>query len=343
MELTSQIFLARILAARGQLRRAYPIYQPLVELTGPIPVLALVHLDVSALHYEWNELEPCKLHIDRSIAISKQTRNKEFQMAGHMQLARLRLMNQEIDGAEQELLKAEQLLRQASVTPLNRARCAALHVMVSLARENLAEAEQWVDLSGNHADVHPFYPFLGLASVRLLLAKNHKAQARAILQHCEAEAVRAGWDYGLIAVRLFQVLAAETKEAALGVLINVLQTTQSNGFVRSFADMGEALGPLLQEAVLQGGDPEYIGQIRNALRMSKSETAPDQSGLVEPLSERELEVLRLVASGFSNREIARQLILSLGTVKTHIHNVYGKLGVRNRVEAIERARLLALF
>ena len=343
VELTSRIFLARILAARGQLQRAYQAYQPLAALTESIPILALAHLDLSTLYYEWNELAQCKSHIDQSIVISERTRNLEFQISGYMQMARLMLANGDVGGAEEALFKAEQLLLKASVTPLNRARFAAIKAQVCLVQDDFDGAELWAGQAGDHADVHPFYPFLGLTPARLLLARNRKAQARTVLQACKEKAEQAGWVYGLVAVRVLQTVAAEQRDAAIGYLSEALRMTHSDGFIRSYADAGESFDLLLREAALNGANPEYIRKIREAVCTNIPGTVPDQSGLIEPLSERELEVLRLVASGLSNREIASQLILSLGTVKTHIHNIYGKLGVRNRVEAIARARTLTLF
>ena len=84
--------------------------------------------------------------------------------------------------------------------------------------------------------------------------------------------------------------------------------------------------------------PDYVGQILSAYAAGTKSTLP----LVEPLSERELEVLRLITAGLSNREIAEKLIISTGTAKTHVHNVCGKLGVRNRTEAATRAKELGL-
>ena len=86
---------------------------------------------------------------------------------------------------------------------------------------------------------------------------------------------------------------------------------------------------------------DYVGEILAVI--GKTAKTSLTSELVEPLSEREIEVLRLLVAGLSNREIAGKLVLSLGTVKTHIHNIYGKLGVRNRAEAIARTRELELL
>jgi LuxR family maltose regulon positive regulatory protein len=121
-------------------------------------------------------------------------------------------------------------------------------------------------------------------------------------------------------------------------LADGLKSSQTEGFIRSYVDTGFGLIPLLQEAARRGISPDYIGRILNAYGHGKKLTVR----LVEPLSERELEVLRLMTAGLSNREIAEKLIISMGTAKTHVHNVCGKLEVRNRTEAAIRAKELSL-
>jgi LuxR family maltose regulon positive regulatory protein len=143
-------------------------------------------------------------------------------------------------------------------------------------------------------------------------------------------------------VRVLQSLAAPTHAQAFVFLAEALAMAQPEGFIRIFADAGEPLMPLLQEATLRGVMPEYVGKIMAAIKGRPRPMTPGPSPLVEPLSEREIEVLRLVAAGLSNREIAKKLVISPGTAKTHIHNVCSKLGVRNRTEAAMHAKELGL-
>ena len=94
-------------------------------------------------------------------------------------------------------------------------------------------------------------------------------------------------------------------------------------YLRIFADHGEKLIPVLQEVAVRGKAVEYVGEILKIIGVKPASIAG--TGLVEPLSAREMEVVRLLVAGLSNREIAAQLVLSLGTVKTHIHNIYGRI------------------
>ena len=114
--------------------------------------------------------------------------------------------------------------------------------------------------------------------------------------------------------------------------------------------MGEKLIPLLREAIRQGIFPEYARRILDVMveeteiagTSTLTSDANGQSSLIEPLSDRELEVLQLVTEGMSNREIAEKLYISTGTAKTHVHNLCGKLGVRNRTEAALKGKELGV-
>ena len=143
-------------------------------------------------------------------------------------------------------------------------------------------------------------------------------------------------------MRILQSLAANTIDEALSFLTDALRMGRPEGFTRSFVDAGKKIIPLLHEAALRGIKSEYVGQILAAFRVEHRQELPGMTKLAEPLSEREIEVLRLVTAGLSNREIARKLFISPGTAKTHIHNLCGKLGVRNRIEAAVRAKELGL-
>ncbi|MEA3441400.1 MAG: LuxR C-terminal-related transcriptional regulator [Chloroflexota bacterium] len=342
-ELTAIIFQNRLLAAQGQLQDAYQAYLPVIEMGRQIPILALAHLDLGALHYEWNELEECEQSIKESLTISERTRNGEFQISGYMQMARLRLAEGNLGAALNHLQHSDRLLQEYSVTPLTRLRCAALHVQIALEQENLAGAHSWAEQAGDQADAHPFYPFLGLSEPRLLLAQHQYTQAKNALDTSLEKAEDAGWVYGALTIRTMRSLAAGLEGDALSTLIPALKQAQPEGYIRSFADLGRSLIPLLHEAARRGVTPAYVGKILAAMETKPKERGVGKPALIEPLSEREMEVMRLVAAGLSNRQIARQLIISLGTVKTHIHNIYAKLEVRNRTQAVARAREIQLI
>jgi LuxR family maltose regulon positive regulatory protein len=340
VELTAQIFLNRVLAASGQLREAFVAYQPLAAIDRPIPVLALVHMDVATLYYEWNDLQAARHHLEKCLAIAAQTASGEFLISGHTQMARLFLAQNDMQNSLEELSRAEQMLATQTVTPLNRARTAAVRVQAALRRDDLEGAALWLEQAGRNADAHPFYPYLGLTPARYLLAQNRKGEALAYLDDCLKRAEQAGWGYGQIAIKVLQAQAARQPDEAQEYLLQALEWAQPAGYVRTFVDAGPSLSPLLEEAALQGANPQYLKTLLSALAHEPSaerESGPITS-LIEPLSERETEVLRLAAAGLSNRQIAAKLIISLGTVKTHMHNIYSKLNASNRTQAVATAR-----
>jgi LuxR family maltose regulon positive regulatory protein len=224
-----------------------------------------------------------------------------------------------------------------------RARNAACHVQIALAQGDLAAAIRWAEQVTEDADGSPFYPLLGLTPARLLLAQKEKAAAADQLEAWYDTAVAAGWQFGVIEVRALQALAAPTPDQALTFLAGALALAEPEGYVRTFVDKGERMAALLRHAAARGTAPDYARRLLGAFSCLPAPYRPLGQPLVEPLSERELEVAALLADGLTYQEIARMLFISLNTVKTHLKNVYGKLGVHGRQEAVAKARALDLL
>jgi LuxR family maltose regulon positive regulatory protein len=136
-------------------------------------------------------------------------------------------------------------------------------------------------------------------------------------------------------------------DQAIATLEKSLTLAESGGFIRTFVDEGPSLASLLYEALSRGISPEYVQCLLAAFPIDEPEqVAPLQATetkLIEPLSERELEVLQLVAEGMTNQEIAARLYISLNTTKVHVRNINSKLGVNSRAKAVVKAKSLGIL
>jgi LuxR family maltose regulon positive regulatory protein len=156
----------------------------------------------------------------------------------------------------------------------------------------------------------------------------------------------AGRTAHVIKVRALQALAYQAQGddgRALSALEQALVLAAPEGYVRTFVDDGEPMARLLRRARAKGIAPEYVSRLLAAFGERTPAAAPLGQALVEPLTEREMEVLRLIAAGLSNREIGDELVVAVSTVKSHINHIYGKLDVKNRTRAVARARTLGLL
>jgi len=337
-------FLGVVQAAQGRLREAAERLRKAIRVGQGSPPTALAYDQLSALLYEWNDLDGAADHLCRGIDLGARSGNVEIQIGGYRLLARLRQAQGNASGALEALRQGDWLIRETDVSPLMRARNAACHVRIALAQRDLAAATRWAERVTEDADDSPFYPLLGLTPARLLLGRNRKAAAAKQLERWYDAAVRAGWRCGVVEVRALQAMAASTCDEALTFLADALVLAESEGYVRTFVDKGPPMADLLRQAATRGTAPEYVASLLAAFEVrGEVSLRPRTQPLVEPLSDRELEVLRLLVDRRTNQEIAQALIISVNTVKTHLKSIYGKLGVHSRQEAVAEARELALL
>jgi LuxR family maltose regulon positive regulatory protein len=187
---------------------------------------------------------------------------------------------------------------------------------------------------------------------RTLIAQERLDDAIRLLQWLFDQAQTRGRTSKTIEILLLQALAYQAggdTNQAMDVLERALNLAEPAGFVRIFTDEGPPMAPLLYEALDRGIEPNYVNRFLQAFPIDEPQQVEpsvsqfSESVYIEPLSEREIEVLQLVAEGLTNSEIAARLILSTYTVKTHTRNIYGKLGVNNRTQAVTKARTLGIL
>jgi LuxR family maltose regulon positive regulatory protein len=182
------------------------------------------------------------------------------------------------------------------------------------------------------------------------LAQGDPSAALAVLEARRQQVEAKGWQDERLKVMVLQAVAFQAhgdKDKAMQVIHDTLVLSAPGGFIRLFVDEGLPMVRLLSEAAALGMIPDYLGKVLSACEAEKQRegisSRPHAQPLLEPLSQRELEVLHLMAQGRSNQEISDQLVLALSTVKGHNRNIFGKLQVQRRTEAVARARELGLL
>jgi LuxR family maltose regulon positive regulatory protein len=262
----------------------------------------------------------------------------------------VKLTTGDIAAAEEYLERARPLVENAPF-PDWIGRFRRLQLECWLAQDRLRAAVDWADamLRGDAHAGRAESETAQLAMARVLIVKADARsldQARALLERLMAVAEAQGRAGVTIETLALQALAHWQRGEAAGALTaleRALRLAQPEGYVRLFAELGLPMARLLQEARSRAVLPEYVEILLAACGADLVFPASVERALPEPLSLREQEVLRLIAAGLTNREIAEALVVSPETVKKHTSSIYGKLGVSNRTTAVTRARDLALL
>lgn len=349
--------LAHLQAVRGQLHQAAGTFGEALQLAGgrragrgqPLPMAAMAFSGLAGLLYEWNDLEAATRHLTQGLEQGELWGNADTLASGYVGLARARQAQGDLDGALEALQRAEQLLREHAVTPTTEARVAASGPRLWLARGNRAAIESWVRQRGLEVAGRLSYvrevEYLALA--RVLLARNEAAEATALLGRLLQAAETAGRQGSAIEILALQALALRARDdipGALAALERALSLAEPEGYARTFLDEGEPMLELLRHAGSRGIAPAYVSRLLAAAGPTAADRAsPAAQPLIDPLSERELEVLQLLAAGLTNQEIARKLVVATGTVKAHTASIYLKLNAHSRSQAVALARELGLL
>jgi LuxR family maltose regulon positive regulatory protein len=261
-------------------------------------------------------------------------------------MARIKQAHDDPDGALVLLGEAERL-RGPDFFP-NVRPVAALQARIRVAQGRLDDAVAWAREQGLSAedDLSYLREYEHITLARVLLARStSNDQAGALLERLLQAADAGGRLGSVIEILVLQALAHQTRNAipaALVPLERALTLAEPEGYVRIFVDEGPSMVTLLDAAAKRGIAPDYARQLVTAFGTAE-EHMPAQQGLIEPLSERELDVLRLLATELDGPEIAYELMVTLNTMRTHTKNIYSKLGVNNRRAAVRRAEELELL
>jgi LuxR family transcriptional regulator, maltose regulon positive regulatory protein len=365
------ITLGAIRIAQARLRDAMRTYEQALQLANQQGAPALrgtadIYVGMSDLERERNNLHAATQHLLHSQQLGEHAGFPQNRYRWRIAMARMREAEGDLDSALTLLDQAERLYMSdfaPNVRPI-----AALKTRVWLAQGRLGEALGWARERGLSAQDQLSYgrEFEHITLARVLLAQhasNHAENsildAMGLLQRLLG-AVEAGERTGnLIEILVLQALAHQAQgniPAALAPLERALALAESEGYVRLFVDEGRAMAHLLREAAARGIMPGYVEKLLAAFPepdkqvasaslspASRTPRPPASRSLVEPLSERELDVLQLLGTDLSGPDIARELMVSLNTLRTHTKNIYDKLGVNSRRAAVHRAEELKLL
>lgn len=341
----------RLRATEGYWRKALVVMEER-ENWGRLdfPVIGWVYIRMGELLYEWNELAEAWSHLSQGLERAELGGDVRALIAGYLIAGRMKLTEGDLDTAANYLERARPLTAEASFSYWT-SRFERLQLELWLEQDSLRTAVVWIDrrlrddVTEEQSENEPVH----VAIARVLIAKGDKASLERasrllarLLQVGEAEG-RTGVIIEVQALQALIYFKRRQHPDALTTLERALRAAEPEGYVRLFADLGLPMARLLQEAHLRAVMPDYVGTLLAAFDTDSALLASTERWLPEPLTPRERETLELIAAGLTNREIAEKLIISPETVKKHASNIYGKLGVHSRIEAIARARELDLL
>ncbi len=309
---------------------------------GPLRGTPDMHLGLGELHFERNELEAAAEQLRASLELGDHLALPQHASRWRVLDARLRTARGDHSGALALLAEAERRY-DTDYSPKARP-VTATTARLRLAAGDIAGAEHWAAGAGLRLDDEPAYlrDYEQLTFARLLLATGRPTDAIGLLQRILAAAEaghRAGNAIEALALLALAHDAAAHTTPALAALEEALTRAGVEGFVRIFLDVGAPMTTLLQTAVRHGRAAEQAAAL---LAAGEAPLSQGQHGLVDELSSREQDVLRLLRSDLSGPEIAAELVVSINTVRTHTKNIFMKLGVTSRRAALRRADELGL-
>jgi len=341
--------LGDIRVAQGRLRDAMSIYKTGLELAQDVTHAETdeLHLGLSELYREWNDLPSASTHLDAIAGSAARTAYTGNRMRWCTAMARVREAQGDLDGALELLGEAEANDRR---DPIPRVRpIPALRARIRLAKGDVHGAMEWASTARLSVDDTLSYlrEFEHITFARLILGRH---EAVRLLDRLASAAEAGGRIGSLIEILVLLALAQHALgnlRPALDSLTRALSLAEPEGYLRVFLDEGSRMRELLRHAITRGLGGEYTRRVLAAFDAPKptaaAPVAAPTAGLLQPLTTRELEILRLIAAGLRNQEIADHLSISAATVKRHIANAYGKLGASHRTAALARAAELKLL
>jgi LuxR family maltose regulon positive regulatory protein len=314
----------------------------------PFPPTGAAYVGMGNILREWNELETATQHLHKGIELISPAGYNSVISQAYSILAFVRQAQGKSDEATEFLQQAEESALKSGAHPVG-ARMPMIRARLWLMQGNLEKATQWAarfEAQREQDNINLAYQRqfteITLARVRLAQGRPDLDLLKQLLQTAQA----AGWQNNVIELLILQALSFSSQgdtAQAVAPLEKALALAEPEGYVRLLVDEGAPMAGLLRIVIKQGIYPAYVGKLQASFMPSASAGKIPSQALIDPLTGRELEVLKLMATGLSNREIAAALVVALGTVAKYSNNIFTKLNVRNRTEAISRAGALDLL
>jgi LuxR family maltose regulon positive regulatory protein len=343
--------LAELWAVQGELHSAADLHRRVLQDADHDPdrqsaVGAMAHVGLGSLHYEWNDLDVASRHFEEGVRRATRWGHLETLKGAYFGLARIRFAEGAVDDAFELLREAEDVARHSNA-PRSIAWVRAMQARLYLAQGEIATAARWAQLSPLQADREPMHAFTGeyATLARLHLAQRKFEDALTLVKRLfdvAASQRRIGFTIELLVLQALVTSATGDGRAALLALRKAIALAAPEGYVRTFLDEGPGVRAILRRGILDNTMPPYLHVVLEAFNRAHVDDAPS---IVHgaPLTRRELEIVQHIAAGESNGEIADHLGVSLPTVKRHVSNIFDKMGVGSRTQAVARARQRGLL
>ena len=363
--------LAITLLAQGRLQETIDLCQEQIHAANEFghsqsPMKGFMMVLFGEALTELNDLSKALDLAINGIELTERSENLLFIGWGYISLMKIQFSRGNLAAVEEIIQKLENLGRESNVPDWIMGLMGIWQVRTWLAQNNLEAASRWANARELNTDIESpllqeidfFTLFDYVVLSRIWIARGQLNEAIKLLKYLLNIADKGERTANMIEILMLQALAYQKlgdPSQSLAALKQSLSIAEPKGFIRIFVDEGAPMAHLIYGISSQANDlaltvsPAYIQRLLNAFpEVEPEQTTPSKvqsttDEWIEPLSERELEVLQLIADGLTNQEIAAQLYLSLNTVKAHTRNIYGKLDVNSRTQAVAKARALGLI
>jgi LuxR family maltose regulon positive regulatory protein len=356
--------LAELRIVQGQLWAAKRLYDRALALAvddrgHSLPISGMAVAGLAALLQEWNELEEAERLLTRAVDLASENLPiGVLVFDGYLTLARVKQSQGDLKAAQDAIERARTVAASTGATELDDWFVGATQARLWIAQGHLDAAARWarsrglVDRpvtdpsdAGRSSLPYSLYELEHLTLAELWIAQDNTRRALDELAALLAKSSALQRTDSVIKILVLMALAHHQQkhlDRALEALAQALAQAESGGYVRTFVDRGPRMTRLLRQALAQGVAVEYVQRLLMACDAGAVPPLKNQM-LVEPLSDRELQVLRLLTTYLASAEIGQELCISVNTVRFHTKNIYSKLGVHTRRDAVQRAKELGLL